>query len=84
MFIEPLPAIKVLRSSGAKFMVRHFPPPVHCAPLERQTSVVAKFYKHLAPMEPEHHWLRLRAAPTAIRRGSAARCAEGLWPSFNG
>ena len=48
MFIELLD-LKVLRSSGAKCMVRHIRPPVHCAPLERQTVVSLEVYKHLAP-----------------------------------
>jgi len=34
-------------------MVRRSHPPVHCAPLERQTVVGREVYRHLAPPEPE-------------------------------
>ena len=54
MFIDSS-VYKVLRSSGAKCMVRRIHLPVHCAPLERQTVVGREVYKHLAPPEPEHH-----------------------------
>ena len=35
--------------------------PVHCAPLERQTIVAPRVYKHLAPLEPEHDDLYIRS-----------------------
>ena len=64
-------------------MVRRIHLPVHCAPLERQTLVGHEVYKHLAPLEPEHCLVASKAVPTPLRRGSAARCAEGLRPSVN-
>jgi len=42
----------VLRSSGAKCMVRRTNLHVHCE-LERQTGAGGEVYKHLAPLEPE-------------------------------
>ncbi len=48
MFIDSR-VYKVLRSSGAKYMVRRTHLPVHCAQLECQAVLVAKSIKHLAP-----------------------------------
>jgi hypothetical protein len=52
MFIDTQD-LKILRSSGAKCIVRCIHLAVHCAPLERH-PLVAENYKHLAPLEPQH------------------------------
>jgi hypothetical protein len=44
---------EVLRSSGAKCLVGPTHLTTQCAPLERQTEVARKVYKHLAPLEPD-------------------------------
>jgi hypothetical protein len=59
MFID-LYIYKVLRSEGAKCMVRRTRLSLHCAPLERQTLRHTEVYKHLPPTEPER-LLRLRS-----------------------
>jgi hypothetical protein len=55
-------------------MIRRTHPPVHCAPLERQTLVALDVYKHLAPLEQEH---RLVAA--LLRWASVV---SFLWRAF--
>ena len=67
MFIELL-VHKILRSSGAKCMVRRIHLPVHCAPLERQTVVGRDSINIWLLREPEH---RLLAA--LLRSDSAVR-----------
>jgi hypothetical protein len=51
-------------------MVRRIHLPVHCAPLERQTVVRRKGYKHLAPLEPEHR--------SAMSNGLAKNLTAGI------
>jgi hypothetical protein len=56
MFIDSFLSMRFVAPNGAKCKVRRIHPPVHRAPLERRIVGGREVYKHLAPLEPEHHW----------------------------